>query len=124
MNRFLLSAAGLFAAFFLFTNPASAACPDSPKVKNAAQKNQAKLLEACKVAGIKMHNICDTVPTCTNAETKSALQAKVKQAQKCIDARRNITREWYEGAGDAGHDGAVDGKVNQANNCILLLSRK
>ena len=47
-----------------------------------------------------------------------------KQAQKCIDARRQITAEWYAGAGDAGHDSAIDGKVNQANNCILALSKK
>ena len=90
----------------------------------AQKKDQARLLNACVTDGAKMHNLCDGVATCTQADTKAILQGKVTQAQKCIDARRQVTRDWYAGNADAGHDAAVDGKVNQANNCITLLSKK
>lgn len=122
MNRFILNAAGACAALFLLTAAASAACPDSPKVTAAQPKDKDRLLKACQDDGAKMHNICDNVPTCTKGEAKAALQTKVTNAQKCIDARRKITADWYAGNADAGHDAAVDGKVNQANNCIVLLS--
>lgn len=124
MNRSILNAVGAVAALFLFTTQAPAACPDSPKVRNAQKKDQDRLLKACQDDGAKMHNICDSVQTCTQADTKAVLQNKVTYAQKCIDMRRQITNNWYAGNVDAGHDAAVDGKINQANNCIVALSKK
>ena len=124
MNRSILGAAGTIAGLFLLTTSALAACPDSPKVRGAQKKDQDRLLQACVDDGAKMHNLCDGVQTCTQNDTKAILQGKVTSAQKCIDIRRQITNNWYAGNADAGHDAAVDGKVNQANNCIVLLSKK
>ena len=124
MIRSMRNVAWAFAALFVLTTAAPAACPDSPKVKAAQKRDQDRLLKACQTDGAKMHNICDGVATCTQNDTKEILQGKVTNAQKCIDARRQITKDWYAGDADAGHDAAVDGKVNQANNCILLLSKK
>jgi hypothetical protein len=124
MSRSILNAAGAAVALFLLTTAASAACPDSPKVTNAQKKDQDRLLKACLADGAKMHNLCDGVQTCTQNDSKAILQGKVTNAQKCIDVRRQITNNWYAGNADAGHDAAVDGKVNQANNCITLLSKK
>ena len=124
MNRSILNAACAFATLLLLATAAPAACPDSPRVTGAQKKDQDRLLKACQNDGAKMHNICDGVPTCTQNDAKELLQGKVKIAQKCIDARRQITKDWYAGNADAGHDSAVEGKVNQANNCIVLLSKK
>jgi hypothetical protein len=124
MNRLIPNAVCAFAALLLLATAAPAACPDSPKVKAAQKKDQDRLLKACQDDGAKMHNICDGVPTCTQTDTKEVLQGKITNAQKCIDARRQITKDWYAGNADAGHDSAVDGKVNQANNCIVLWSKK
>jgi len=124
MNRSILNGACAFVVLLLFATAASAACPDSPKVRGAQQKDQARLLKACLDDGGKMHGICDSVPTCSQADSKDVLQGKISQAQKCIDARRAITKDWYNGNADLGHDAAVEGKVNQANNCIILWSRK
>lgn len=124
MNRSLLNSLFAFAALTLVATAAPAACPDSPKVKAAKPADHARLLQACQDDGAKMHHVCDNVPSCKADETKAALQEKVHNAQKCIDARRQITKDWYAGNADAGHDAAVDGKVNQANNCIVLLSKK
>jgi hypothetical protein len=124
MNQSILNATCALAALFLLTTAAPAACPDSPKVMGAQPKDKDRLLKACQADGAKMHSICDGVPTCTQADTKETLKQKVTNAQKCIDARRKITRDWYNGNDDAGHDAAVEGKINQANNCIVLLSNK
>ena len=124
MNRSILNAACAFAALFLLATAAPAACPNSPKVMRAQPKDKDRLLKACQNDGAKMHNICDRVSTCTQADTKATLQKKITGAQKCVDARRKITNDWYAGNADAGHDAAVEGKVNQANNCIVLLSKK
>ena len=123
MNRLVFATAAL-SALLLQVAPAQAACKDSPKVTSAKKPNQAKLLEACTTAGVKMHNLCDNVSACTVNDSKEDLKGKVSKAQKCIDARRQITKEWYAGNGDAGHDLAIEGKVNQANKCILQVSKK
>ena len=124
MRHSILNTACSFAAFFLFTAAASAQCAQSPKVVRAPQAQQAKLIKACTNANGKMHGICDKVPTCTQADAKGVLKGKITKAQKCIDARRAITKDWFNGNADAGHDAAVQGKVNQANNCIVLYSKK
>jgi hypothetical protein len=123
-KKTILNAACSFAALFLLTTTASAQCAQSPKVLRAPQGQRAKLTTACANANGKMHGICDKVPTCTQADTKDVLKRKITNAQKCIDARRAITRDWFDGNSDAGHDAAVEGKVNQANNCIVLYSKK
>jgi hypothetical protein len=93
-------------------------------VLRAPKDQQAKLTQARTDANGKMHGVCDTVPTCTQAETKDALKGKITKAQQCIDMRRAVTRDWFDGNSDPGHDAAIDGKVNQANNCIVLYSKK
>lgn len=112
------------AALFLFTTAASAQCAQSPKVMRAAVDQRAKLTQACTDANGKMHGVCDAVLACNQADTKDALKDKVSRAQRCIDARRAITREWFDGNSDAGHDEQVQGRVNQATNCISIMSRK
>jgi hypothetical protein len=124
VHRSILNTACSFAAFFLLTTAASAQCAQSPKVRRAPPAQQAKLVKACTDANGKMHGVCDKVPTCTQADTKGGLKGKITQAQKCIDARRAITKDWFDGRSDAGHDAAILGKVNQANNCIVLYSKK
>jgi hypothetical protein len=123
-KKTILNAACSFAVLILLTTAASAQCAQSPKVLRAPQGQRAKLITACTDANGKMHGICDRVPTCTQADTKDVLKGKITKAQKCIDARRAITRDWFAGNSDAGHDAAVQGKVNQANNCIVLYSKK
>lgn len=124
MNRSILNAACTFVALFLFAEAASAQCAQSPKVLRAPKDQQVKLTQACTDANGKMHGVCDTVSTCTQAETKDALKGKITKAQQCIDMRRAITRDWFDGSSDVGHDSAIDSKVNQANNCIALYSKK
>lgn len=122
MNRSALFAAGAFVALFLASTTASAACPDSPKVKNAQPKDKERLLKACQDDGQKMHNLCDNVPKCTAADTKEQVKEKVSANQKCVDARRKISKDWYDGS-DTGHDDAVTGKVNALENCLTALGK-
>jgi hypothetical protein len=122
MNRYALLAAGAFAALFLAATSASAACPDSPKVTGAKPKDKARLLAACQADGQKMHNLCDNVPKCVAADSKAVVQTKIAANQKCVNARRKISTDWYGGS-DSGHDGAVTGKVNALDNCLVALGK-
>lgn len=122
MNRSTLFAAGAFAALFLAAASVSAACPESSKVVSAKPANKAKLLAACQADGVKMHNLCDNVPKCVAADSKATVKTKISANQKCVNARRKISTDWYGGS-DSGHDDAVTGKVNALDNCLLALAK-
>ena len=122
MTRSALLAAGAFCALSLASMTASAACPDSPKVKTAQKKDHARLLEACQTDGVKMHGLCDNVPKCVAADTKAEVTIKIAANQKCVDARRKISTDWYDGS-DSGHDSAVVGKVGALENCLTSLAK-
>ena len=122
MTRSALLAAGALAALFLSATAASAACPESPKVVAAKPKDKARLLAACQSDGQKMHNLCDNVPKCLAADSKAVVKTKIASNQKCVNARRKISTDWYGGS-DSGHDGAVEGKVNALDNCLLALAK-
>ena len=122
MTRSTLLAAGAFFALSLASLTASAACPDSPKVKGAQKKDHARLLEACQTDGHKMHALCDNVPKCVASDSKAEVTTKIAANQKCVDARRKISTDWYDGS-DSGHDGAVTGKVGALENCLTALGK-
>jgi hypothetical protein len=124
MPRFSIqNAVCAFAAFFLLATQALAACEQSPKVlAGVSDKQKEDLLKQCKAAGIGMHDTCDAIPACGNGTQYTDDQKKkfAGQVQICINKRRSITSTWYPGQGDAGHDIAVDNKINQLNKCLGL----
>lgn len=107
-----------FAACCLLSLAARAACDSSPKVTVAVGKAKATLLKQCRDAGVLMHNKCDQVPACAVNMNKDLKKKFTSKLQICIDSRKSITKTWYEGQGDAGHDVAIDNKINQLNGCL------
>ena len=89
---------------------------------SAKPANKARLLAACQADGQKMHHLCDNVPKCLAADSKAMVQTKIAANQKCVNARRKISTDWYGGS-DSGHDGAVTGKVGALDNCLLALAK-
>jgi hypothetical protein len=114
MKRFMVNTACALAALSFLATVASAACQDSPRVKA-----QPTLLKQCKAANVKMHKTCDNIPACGGGGYPAKVKRKfVSKIQICIDSRRSITKTWFAGTSDAGHDTAIDNKINQLNSCL------
>jgi hypothetical protein len=120
MKRSIQNAVCAFAAFFLLATQALAACEDSPRVTGAASAAEKDtMLSQCRSANRGMHETCDAIPACGGGGYPKETKTKfVSQIQICIDKRKAITRTWFAGQGDAGHDAAIDGKINQLTNCL------
>jgi hypothetical protein len=123
MNRSILNAACSSVALLLFATAAIAQCERSPlalSYQPRGQKLYDQKVTECKNDNGKMHGVCDNVLACNGNDSQDVLRDKISRAQKCIDMRRDITNTWFDGNFDFGHLQQIQGRINQANNCISM----
>jgi Novel toxin 16 len=66
-----------------------------------------------------VENQCGAAKACSGTDNQAALNSKIGQISRCIDARKNINNTCYAG-GDRGHNTEIAQRQSSIDNCKKL----